>query len=429
MFRVRERLQALEQDIRIGVVGIGSIGKGMALQPQFTPGITCVAIADIDVARAAQWAEEIGQPHQVVSTLDDMHDAIRQGKMAVCGDGNLVAQCELLDVFMEATNTITEAAQFIITALEHDTHVVNMNYEADLMFGPHFTRLAAEHSVIYSAADGDQPAATKLIIDELEFMGFQLVMAGNIKGYLDRYVNPTIIIPEADKRGLDYRMCSAYTDGSKLCVEQAVIANALGLRTDVPGMHGPRMGHIDEIFEHFDFAKMWDGQTGLVDYVLGTKPYGGVFAIGYTDHWHQTSTLAWYPPNMGPGPFYLFYRHYHLGHLESMLTVARAVLDHEPALTPKYGMLTNVYCYAKTDLKAGTELDDIGGYACYGLIENVADNIAAPGLPICLAAGATLKRDIPKDGRVALSDVNYDPTTFAFKLYEQSLAAPVAAGV
>jgi predicted homoserine dehydrogenase-like protein len=128
MFGLLERLRALEQDIQIGIVGIGSIGKGMALQPSFTPGIKCVAIADIDLEKAAKWAEEIGQEPQVVSSADEMHDAIRQGKMAVCEDGQLIAQCELIDVFMEATNTIREAAQFIIAAIQHHTHVVNMNY-------------------------------------------------------------------------------------------------------------------------------------------------------------------------------------------------------------------------------------------------------------------------------------------------------------
>ena len=65
-------------------------------------------------------------------------------------------------------------------------------------------------------------------------------MAGNIKGFLDRYANPTTIIPEADKRNLDYKMCTAYTDGTKLNIEMALLANALDLKTIVPGMHGPK---------------------------------------------------------------------------------------------------------------------------------------------------------------------------------------------
>jgi predicted homoserine dehydrogenase-like protein len=343
--------------------------------------------------------------------------------VAVCQDGNLIAQCELVDVFMEATNSIGEAAEFIITALQHNKHVANMNYETDLMFSPHFMKLAEEKGLVYSACDGDQPTSTKAVIDEMEFMGFKLVMAGNIKGYLDRYVDPTTIIPEADKRDLDYRMCSAYTDGSKLCVEQAVIANALGLRTAVPGMYGPRMARVEDIFDHFDFEALWDGENAIVDYVLGATPKGGVYAVGYCDHFHQMKTMAYLPSENGKGPFYVFAKPYHLGHFESMATVARAFLDKQAVLIPKYGMNTNVYAYAKRDLKAGDTLDGLGGYACYGLIENLDEDAAAPGIPICLAEKVTLKKDVRKDEKVMLEDVDYDPNSFTFKLYDQSIKA------
>ena len=41
---------------------------------------------------------------------------------------------------------------------------------------------------------------------------------------------------EADKRRLDHRMCSAFTDGSKLNIEAALMANCCGGVTDVPGL-------------------------------------------------------------------------------------------------------------------------------------------------------------------------------------------------
>jgi len=269
--------------------------------------------------------------------------------------------------------------------------------------------------------DGDQPTVLAHLIEELRFMGFELVMAGNIKGYLDRYTNPTRIIPEADKRDLDYKMCSSYTDGTKLSVEMAVLANGLDLRTVKPGMHGPRMDSIHDVFAHFDFGTLWDGTTGLVDYVLGAKPTGGVFAIGFTDRPYQQHTLEWFPPDMGPGPYYLFYRPYHLGHFETMKTVASAVLDHRSVLKPVFGYRTNVFAHAKIDLKKGDRLDGVGGYAAYGLIENLDDAALAPGVPICIAEKMTLTRDVPKDARIDWADVEYDPTEPAIALYRKAL--------
>jgi len=411
------RLRALEDNIRVGIIGIGSIGKGLVLQCQMTPGMECVAIADIKMDRAIACAEWLERDYRIVHTLEAMHETIHRGKIAVCEEGDLVARCDLADVLIESTNAIAAGGQFAITALEHRKHLVMMNYEAGLIFGPYLSHLAQEQGMVYTSCDGDQPTVLRHLINELEFMGFELVMAGNIKGYLDRYANPTTIIPEADKRNLDYRMCASYTDGTKLCIEMAVLANGLGLRTAVPGMYGPRANHVHDVFDLFDLDALWEGKRPFVDYILGAKPAGGVFAIGYTDNEYQQSTLAWFPPQMGPGPFYLFYRPYHLGHFEAMACVAEAVLDGCSVLKPDFGFQTNVYAYAKRDLDKGERLDGIGGYTCYGLIENCSENDDHPGIPICLAQSVILKRNVAKDEKIFTEDVIYDPADFQFKLY------------
>ena len=187
--------------------------------------------------------------------------------------------------------------------------------------------------------------------------------------------------------------------------EMAVVANALGLRTAVPGMLGPQGAQIHDVFDLYDLDTLWQDRQGVVDYVLGAQPTGGVFAIGYTDQPFQQYTLDWFPPKMGPGPYYLFYRPYHLCHVEALEWVARAYLYKEALLKPDYGFKTNVIAYAKKDLQAGEVLDGLGGFACYGLIENSRDAVV-PGLPVCLADNRSLKVGIKKDQRINLSDVD-----------------------
>src|SRR5262245_65324989 len=94
MRSLTERLEALERPITIGIVGIGSIGKGMVLQAEMTPGMQCVAVCDIRLDRAVRWVEENGYDYRVVETLNDLDDAVRGGKMAVCQDGDLIARGE-----------------------------------------------------------------------------------------------------------------------------------------------------------------------------------------------------------------------------------------------------------------------------------------------------------------------------------------------
>ncbi len=415
------RLQSLENKIRVGIVGIGSAGGGMVYQSHVTPGIECVALADIHIERAIAYAQMLKREYRVVQNLAAMQQAIELGVLAICDDGDLVARCGLIDVFVESSNSITEAGRFCLTALEHQKHLVMVNAEADLIFGPYLMRRAQDHGVVYTSCDGDQHVVIKHLVDDLQLWGFELVIAGNIKGFLDRYSNPTKIIPEANKRYLDYQMAASYTDGTKLNIEMALTANALGLSTAVPGMHGPRARHVRDALARFDLPALWDKHGAVVDYVLGAEPRGGVFAIGYCDNAYQRKMLAWFPPEMGAGPFYIFYRPYHLLHVEAMNTLAAACLDHRAQFQPRFGFRTNVYAFAKRDLRQGEKLDGIGGYACYGLIENCAEDDARAGLPICLADGVVLERDVAKDERILLAAVRSDPNRFDFQLYSKAL--------
>lgn len=399
------------------------MGKGLIYQTSITPGIECVAVADLDVEKAAESVSYAGRPHRVVTSVSEQRKAVEQGEVAICSDGRLVAQCAYADVLIESTSAISEAAQFCLTALEHDMHLVLMNAEVDLIFGPYLMHRAHERGLTYTSCDGDQHGVIQRLVDEVELWGFDLVMAGNIKGYLDRRANPTSIIPEADKRNLDYRMCTAYTDGTKLCIEMALVANALDLSTAVPGMHGPRARHVSEVPELFDLDGMSFSHGAVVDYILGSEPGGGVFVVGHSDDPYQRAMLKYY--KMGEGPYYVFYRPYHLCHVEAMQCVAEACLDGYSLLEPTYGFRTNVIAYAKRDLEAGETLDGIGGYTCYGLIENVEDG-SGDGLPVCLAEDITLTRDVPEDERLTLDDVAFDPQRFDFKLYDAARAVKTA---
>lgn len=414
-----KNLQELKTNIKVAIIGMGAMGKGLFYQCHVTPGLECVAIADIRLERAVACVEGLKREYRVVHTLADLHEVVRRGMVAVCEDGDLLARCEAADALVESSNSIIPGGQFSLTALEHRKHLILMNAEIDLLFGPAFFRVAQDHGVVYTSCDGDQHGVIKRLVEDLQLWGFELVMAGNIKGFLDRYANPTTIVPEADKRNLDYKMATAYTDGTKLCIEMALVANGMGLSTRVPGMRGPRASHVQEVFSLFDFEALWQHKQPFVDYILGAEPGGGVFAIGYCDNDYQKAMLQYY--KMGNGPFYLFYRPYHLCHVEAMECIAEAVLHKRALLQPVYGPRTDVYAYAKRDLRKGEKLDGIGGYHCYGLIENRTGNEGRAGLPICLAEDVTLKRDVRQDEKIFLDDVNFDPKRFDFALHFRAM--------
>ena len=60
---------------------------------------------------------------------------------------------------------------------------------------------------------------------------------------------------------------------------------------------------------------------------------------------------------------------------------------------------------AKIDLRAGQLLDGIGQYMTYGLCENYAVSRVQHLLPMGLAEGCRLTRDVPKDQVLTYADV------------------------
>jgi predicted homoserine dehydrogenase-like protein len=413
------RLRSLATPIRVGITGMGAMGRGLLYQCHQTPGMECVGIADLDIHRAVEAVESLQTSYRIVDSTAQAEDAIRAGHVAVVENGMILAELESSQALIESTSAISDAARFALTALEHNQHLILMNAEIDLIFGPLFLKTAQDRGLVVASCDGDQHGVIKRVIDEIELWGFEPVMAGNIKGFLDRRANPAQIVAEADKRNLDYKMCTAYTDGTKLNIEMALVANALGYATDVTGMHGPRAKTTNEVLQLFDFDRLRQRDTAVVDYVLGAEPSGGIFVVGYCDDSYQRAMMDYY--KMGPGPFFTFVRPYHLCHVEALRCVAEAVLDGVSLLQPDYGFRTNVYAYAKKDLQRGERLDGIGGHCCYGMIENSWNADSNDGLPICLADDVVLRRDVSADERIAMADVQIQPGRFDFRLYQEAL--------
>jgi predicted homoserine dehydrogenase-like protein len=210
-------------------------------------------------------------------------------------------------------------------------------------------------------------------------------------------------------------------------MEAALVANATGFGVGQRGMFGHRCEHVRDIVEHFDAEEL--RARGLVDFVLGAEPGSGAFVVGYGDDARKAPHLRYF--KLGDGPLYVFYRPFHLPHLETPLTVARAVLFGDAAVAPLAGPVCEVVAVAKRELKAGGTLDGIGGFDCYGTIENV-DVTAGEGLlPMGLSEGCRLKRDVAVDEPIAYADVELPTGRLADELRAEQEArffAPTSVG-
>lgn len=348
------------EQISVGLIGAGCMGKGICHQLSITPGMQMKWVADIDL-NAAQAAAALTE--DTIASND------------VCS----LIQNESVDVVVESSNSILAAFEYCKLAIESGSHVVLMNAEVDLAYGPELRALADKHQVIVTSDAGDQHGVIATMIDEIKLWGFQIIQAGNIKGFLNRYATADQLLTEADKRNLNPIQCCAYTDGTKLNIEMAVLANAYGFKPTQIGMEGPKVAHVNEVLDKFDFTNI--PVEGSIDYILGAEPGGGVYVIGKCDNPVQTPYLNYY--KLGEAPYYLFYRPYHLCHLETTTAIAKAVFFKQPILSPPVKKICDVYAIAKKDIAAGTEVDHaIGGDHFYGVVATVEEGEAGNWVPI-----------------------------------------------
>jgi predicted homoserine dehydrogenase-like protein len=214
-------------------------------------------------------------------------------------------------------------------------------------------------------------------------------------------------------------MVTSFADGTKISFEQAIVANATGMRVAKRGMFGPTVPAgtpIKEAVNWYPVESFLHGD-GIVDYVVGAEPGPGVFVLGTHDHPTQKHYLELY--KLGEGPLYCFYTPYHLCHFEVPNTVARAVLFNDAAIAPIAGPRVDVVATAKKDLKKGEIMDGTGYYMSYGQAENSDVVRAKSFLPIGLAEGCRLKRDISKDEVLAFKDVELPQGRVCDKLWKQ----------
>lgn len=419
MIIVDKALQARAEvgnPVKVGMIGAGFMGRGIANQiANSVPGMELVAIFNRNLDGAQRAYAEAGiEDFKVVTTVTELEDCVAQGKYAVTDDAMLLCQAEGIDALIEVTGTIEFGAQVVLEAIAHHKHVILMNAELDGTVGSILKVYADRAGIILSACDGDQPGVQMNLYRFVKSIGVTPLLCGNIKGLQDPYRNPTTQEGFAKKWGQKAHMVTSFADGTKISFEQAIVANATGMTVAKRGMLGYNFtGHVDEMTSMYDVDLLKE-LGGIVDYVVGAKPGPGVFVFGTHNDPKQMHYLNLY--KLGEGPLYSFYTPYHLCHFEVPLSVARVVLFKDAVMAPLGGPLVDVITTAKIDLKAGDTLDGIGFYMTYGQCEKSAIVREQRLLPMGLAEGCRLQRDIPKDQVLTYDDVEFPAGRLCDKL-------------
>ncbi|MBI4920687.1 MAG: homoserine dehydrogenase [Devosia nanyangense] len=404
--------------IRIGVIGSGEMGTDLVTQGMLMRGIEVCAIATRrpHTAREAMTIAYGDDGHAVeADTLSKVSAAIGSKKIAITSAETLVKTPEI-DVVIDATGKPGVAADYDLMAMQHGKHLVMMNVEADVTIGPYLKKQADRLGVVYSVGAGDEPSSCMELIEFASALGYRIVSAGKGKNNpLDHDAVPDDYREEAARRNMNPRMLVEFVDGSKTMVEMCCIANATGLVPDVPGMHGPKADR-DQMVKVL-IPKQDGGildKKGVVDFTVGKGVAPGVFVIVEAEHPRIIERMD--DLHVGVGPYYSFFRPYHLTSLEVPLTAARIMLYGRPDMVPLPNPVAEVCAVAKRDLAVGETFDAIGETCYRSFVMTIGDAREKLAVPVGLLEGGKVIAPVRKGELLTRKNAAPDATTRLFAL-------------
>jgi predicted homoserine dehydrogenase-like protein len=401
--------------VRAALIGAGKFGSMFLSQVPHIEGLEVAVIADLDPERARAACRNVGW------------DEARIARTRFVDDGAAAARADGVEVVLEATGHPAAGARHALAAIEAGRHVVMVNVEADVLVGPVLARKAKAAGVVYSMAYGDQPALVSEMVDWARAAGFTVAAAGKGTKYLPAYhaVTPDDVwahyglTPEAAKAaGMNPQMFNSFLDGTKSAIEMAAIANACELDVPEAGLAFPPCG-VDDL-AHVLRPRAVGGQLerdGMVEVVSSLERDGrpvfrdlrwGVYVVLKAPNDYAAACFRQYGlPTDATGRYAAMYKPFHLIGLELSISVLNAALRAEPTGSTR-SWRGDAMAVAKRALKAGEMLDGEGGYTVYGRLMPAAASKASRALPIGLAHGVRLTRDVAAGQPVTEADVALD---------------------
>ena len=331
-----------------------------------------------------------------------------------------------IEVLVEATGDPRTGLRHAVAAIAAGRNLVMVTVEADAVAGPLLAERAAAAGVVYSLAYGDQPALICEQVDWARTAGFRVTAAGKGTRYHPAFHQSTPatvwenygLAPAVAERGrMDPKMFNSFIDGSKSAIEMTAVCNATGLVPQPDGLCFPPVGR-DELAHCLrpraagGLLQMEPGGAPVTEVVSSLRrdrtPVPHDLRMGTRRYVAQCIREYGFQADAA-GAYLALYRPDHLIGLELGVSVASVALRGEPTGAPT-GFRSDVAAVAKRDLAAGEELDGEGGYTVWGKQLPAARSLELGALPLGLAQGVTLRRNLAAGAVVRWTDVTLDAT-------------------
>ncbi|MCF7202477.1 NAD(P)-dependent oxidoreductase [Pseudomonas oligotrophica] len=305
------------------------------------------------------------------------------------------------DLVVECSGDVFHGTAVIERAFEAGLPVVTVNAELQVTTGSY---LAGKG--LLTEAEGDQPGSLAALHEDALQMGFQPLVYGNMKGYLNHDPTPEDMAYWAARQGISVDQTTSFTDGTKVQIEQVIVGNGLGATITRQGLEGLASTNLDDSASLLGMMAERAGQP-IVDYVVPSGyAAGGVFLVCRHDK-EQAPAIEYF--KLGRGPYYTLVRPFHLCSLEVGKTVRRVLNGGGVLLNNSTRPTLGVAAIAKRAMRPGDLIErGIGGFQFRGEAIRLADQ--PDYVPIGLLRKTALKRAVEPGQLITFDDVDILPS-------------------
>jgi predicted homoserine dehydrogenase-like protein len=375
----------MEQKSRIGVIGTGFISKGLVIEIEKAYGLQ---VSRVLTRRNIDHCGEYPLNDRLTNSVDEL--------------------IEHSDVIVECCGDTIYGTETILRIMEASIPVITINADLQVTTGSY---LASKGFI--TEAEGDQPGCLAALRENVISMGFKPLVYGNIKGFLNLNPSKEDMLYWAKKQGLNLGLQVSFTDGTKVQIEQALVANGLGARAAVPGLLGTACEDV-RIGANIQAEYAKDLGYPISDYILSPKSPAGVFIAAEHDDRHK-DYLRYL--KLGEGPFYTLYTTFHLCHLEVVKTIRRVLGGGGVLLNNSTNPAVSIASIAKRRLVPGEVIErGVGSFEVRGIAVNMEEHLSH--VPIGLLTNAVIRQPVEEGQMLTFRDVDI-PDSIALNIWKE----------
>ena len=300
------------------------------------------------------------------------------------------------DIVVECSGDAIHATVVIEKAMQAGLPVITMNSEFHVTTGSWFVDKG-----YLSEAEGDQPGCLAALHEEVIDMGFKPLVYGNLKGFLNKTPTKEDMLYWSKRQGISIEQTTAFTDGSKVQIEQALVANGLGASITQQGLSGLNTDNFESTAKELAHQAKEMGAP-ISDYLISKNTLPpGVFIAAEHDM-AERDALNYY--KLGNGPFYVLTKHFHLCAFEMVKTLKRYTFGIKPLLNNALKPTVSVASIAKHTITKDTIIEkSLGGFDIRGEALNIKDE--PQHVPIGVLNNARFIRDVGPGQIITYADV------------------------